>query len=353
MGEDIPSERTVGRAMEHNRFWHSAPNPLNEEAEQKETAQLPYRPYYTHQYWFIDIRYLVRFERKWVYSICIIEGVSRAMIAGMACRYQDEIAILQLMHAAFSDYGVPWGIVSDKGSVFTADAFLDVLDGLEIQPCPIESRQAWQNLIESQFNVQRRLADAKFIQAATFEEIQDQHAAFFQLFNTTRHWAHRQRTDNCLTPEAVLGRRLGRLVSQQQLQPVFRHLQFTRTINLHGLVSIQRFFIYAERGLAKKRVTVWIYEGRLNIEYKHTLLARYECKVSRKKHQLTAVTDPKLYDTPFDSPQLELFVLDDTQWLKVMQRPPFRPRLPKSTPSAKQLLLWGAEFTLYLCFFWV
>lgn len=125
-GEDTPSERTVGRAMAHNRFWHGAPDPLNPEeaAEQQETAWLPYHPYYCHQYWLIDIRYLVKFEGRWVYSICIIEGVSRAILAGMTSRYQDEIAILQLLHAAFSDYGLPWGIVSDNASVFTADAFL-------------------------------------------------------------------------------------------------------------------------------------------------------------------------------------------------------------------------------------
>lgn len=39
----------------------------------------------------------------------------------------------------------------------------------------------------------------------------------------------------------------------------------------HGLVSVQRFYIYAHRGLARERVAVWIYEGRLHIEYQQTL----------------------------------------------------------------------------------
>jgi len=77
-------------------------------------------------------------------------------------------------------------------------------------------------------------------------------------------------------------------------------------------------------------------------------LARYDCNISRNKRQLTAVTNPQLYDTPFASPQLEFFVLDDDQWLKVIQRPPFAPRKSKSGPFAKQLLLWGIEFVLYL-----
>jgi hypothetical protein len=339
--------------MTHNRFWRGAPDPLHEEKDTKpqEPAELPYHPYYFHQYWFIDIRYLVKHEGHWVYSICIIEGVSRAILAGMVSHYQDEIAILQLLQAALSDYGLPWGIVSDNASIFTADAFLDVLDGLEIQPCPIEKRQSWQNLLETQFNIQRRLADAKFKQADTFEEIQDQHAAFIQLFNTTRHWAHRERPDDSLTPMAVLDGRLGRPVNRQQLQRVFRHLQFSRIINQHGLVSVQRFYIYAERGLAKQRVTIWIYEDRLNIEYKQALLARYNCKVGRRQRQLTAVTNPQLYDTLFASPQLELFVLDDAQRLKVRQRPPFAPRKTKATAPAQQLLLWSAELSLWLWLF--
>jgi hypothetical protein len=152
MEEDTPSESTVGRAMAQNRFWRGAPHPLGQEDEAgEEPAELPYKPLYHHQYWFIDIRYLVRFEGKWVYSICIIEGVSRAILAGMVSRYQDELAILQLLHAAFGDYGVPWGIVSDNASVFNADAFMRVLEGLEIEPCPIESQQPWQNLIEIVF----------------------------------------------------------------------------------------------------------------------------------------------------------------------------------------------------------
>ena len=351
MGEDTPSERTVGRAMAQNRFWRGAPHPLGEEDEEdKEPAELPYKPLYHHQYWFIDVRYLVKFEGKWVYSICIIEGVSRTILAGMASRHQDELAILQLLHAAFGDFGVPWGIVSDNASVFTAEAFMRVLEGLEIEPCPIEAGQSWQNLIETQFNVQRRLADAKFIQAETFAEIEDLHAAFVQLFNTTRHWAHRDRTDDRLTPVGVLDGRLGRSVTPGQLRRVFRHLQFSRVVNRYGNVSIQRFYIYAERGLSKRRVTLWFYEDRLHVEYKRTLLARYHYRLKRGSTQIGSISNPKLYRTQFVSPQLELLELDDEQWTKIAQRPPYA-RRRSSLPSAfRQLAL---DFRLIsLLFFW-
>ena len=340
LGEDTPSESTVGRAMAHNRFWRGASHPLGKEDEADgETAELPYKPLYHHQYWFIDIRYLVKFEGKWVYSICIIEGVSRTILAGMASRFQDELAILQLLHAAFSDFGGPWGIVSDNASVFTAEAFMRVLEELEIEPCPIESGQSWQNLIETQFNVQRRLADAKFMQAESFAEIEELHAAFVQLFNTTRHWAHRDRTDDRLTPVAVLAGKLGRSVSLERLRRVFRHLQFTRVVNRHGNVSIQRFYIYAERGLTRRRVTLWFYEDRLHVEYKQTLLARYSYRLDRHSTKISNISRPKLYRTHYASPQLELLELDDSQWKKFLRRPEYARRRVATAKAARQLTL--------------
>ncbi|HFQ94696.1 MAG TPA: hypothetical protein ENK32_11840 [Anaerolineae bacterium] len=351
--DDTPSESTVGRAMAHNRLWRGAPHPLGQEAEsiEKEPAELPYKPLYHHQYWFIDIRYLVKFEGQWVYSICIIEGVSRAILAGMASYFQDELAILQLLHAAFGDYGTPWGIVSDNASVFTAEAFMRVLEGLEIEPCPIESGQAWQNLIETQFNVQRRLADAQFIQAETFSEIEDAHTAFIQLFNTTRHWAHRDRVDDCLTPVAVLDGRLGRSVPPEKLHRVFRHLQFSRVVNRHGNISIQRFYIYAERGLARRRVTLWFYQDRLHVEYQQTLLARYRYRLERRSTKIRNISHPKLYATPFASPQLELLELDDAQWKKIVRRPEYAKRRASLAAAARQLAF---DFLLMSwLFFWL
>jgi hypothetical protein len=194
------------------------------------------------------------------------------------------------------------------------------------------------NLIEAQFKIQLRLADAKFEQATTLEAIQAQHAAFIQTFNTTNHWAHREREDGRKTPVAVLDGERGRFQEPDTLQRVFRHLQFPRTVNQHGCVSVQRFYIYAEQGLAKHRVAVWIYADRLNIEYQQNKLARYQCALDRQQKSLTAVSHPQFYQTPFASPQLEFFELDDEQWLKVRPRPPYTRR--KSPVSfAKQIPL--------------
>jgi len=84
---------------------------------------------------------------------------------------------------------------------------------------------------------------------------------------------------------------------------------------------VQRFYLYAENGLSRQRVSIWIYEGQLRIEYQQTLLARYQCDYDRKHRQLHAVRTPTLYTTAFRSPQLELIELDDDQWRKCQRRP--------------------------------
>jgi hypothetical protein len=232
----------------------------------------------------------------------VIDGYSRQILAGMATDYQDELAILQLLHAALSAYGHPDGIVSDNAGVFTAAAYRHLWHTLTIDPDYIEKGQAWQNLIEAQFKIQLRLADARFEQATTLAEIQAAHAAFIETFNTTPHWAHRERADGRRTPMAVLDQARGRDLSPERLRQLFRQLQFGRTVNQYGFVSVQRFYIYAEQGLAKQRVSVWIYEDRLYIEHRQIPLARYHCRLDRRQKALTTVSQPHLYDTAFASP---------------------------------------------------
>jgi len=323
--EPPPSERTVGRAMAINRQFHGAPGPWQSARDAPPEAvsfkHLPYRPAYRHHLWFTDIRYLVQLDGSWVYSICLIEGYSRKIVAGMASPHQDLTAILQILFAALAEYGCPQAIVSDNGSVFRAGDYLAILRALDIEPLHIEQGKPWQNMIEAQFKVQLRLADFHFEQARTLEEVQNQHAAFIETFNTTSHWAHRTRADGHRTPVEVLGWLRGRVVEPQRLRELFGRTEFLRTVNHYGFVSVQRFYLYAENGLARQRVSIWIYEGQLRIEYHKTLLARYRCIYDARHGQLQEVSAPTLYATAFRSPQLELIELDAEQWRKCQRRP--------------------------------
>ena len=279
--EPPPSERTVGRAMAINRQFHGAPGPWqsarDDHPEAVSFTHLPYRPAYRHHLWFTDIRYLVQLDGSWVYSICLIEGYSRKIVAGMASPHPDLPAILQILFAALAEYGCPQAIMSDNGSVFRAGDYLAILHALDIEPLHIEQGKPWQNMIEAQCKVQLRLADFHFEQAQTLEDVQNQHAAFIDTFHTTSPWAHRTRADGHRTPVEVLGWLRGRVVAPQRLRELFGRTEFLRTVNYYGFVSVQRFYLYAENGLARQRVSIWIYEGQLSIEYHKTLLARYRC----------------------------------------------------------------------------
>jgi transposase len=322
--EKVPSERTVGRAMAINRQFHGAPpswvSDKRPDAPDNEPKQLPYQPLYRHHYWFIDIRYLVQRDGNWVYSICILEGYSRKILAGMASSYQDEIAVLQILAAALAEYGCPAGLVSDNGAVFDAEVYKAILAALDIERCPIEKGKPWENLIEAQFKVQLRLADHKFEQAETLDALQAEHARFIETFNTTPHWAHQEREDGLQTPVDVLAWVRGRLVEPDTLRQVLRQVQLERLVDRRGYISVQRFYIYAERGLARQRVSVWLYEGRLHIEYQQTMLARYAYRYDRKQKRLQAVDQPQIQRTIYADPQLELWELDDEQWRKVLER---------------------------------
>lgn len=155
-GDKPPSERTISRAMALNRQHYGAPGPWATDKTpviDERVKEFPFVPAYRHRYWFIDLRYLVRIgeDKHWTYSICVIEGYSRKILAGMAAEYQDSVAIIQLLEPALAEYGKPEGIVSDNGSVFTADAYTGLLRELGIEICYIEKGKPWENLIETQF----------------------------------------------------------------------------------------------------------------------------------------------------------------------------------------------------------
>jgi putative transposase len=322
--EKVPSQRTVGRAMAINRKFHGAPPPWKsnkKEVEPDATPKyLPYRPQYRQEMWFVDVRYLVKINDRWVYSICVLEGYSRTILAGMASEHQDLASVLQILFAALTQYGCPDVIVSDNAKVFYAHHYLAILEALDTEPKYIEKGKPWENLVEAQFKVQLRLADYKFELAQNFEEIQERHAEFIETFNATRHHAHRARADGRRTPITVLDWVRGRAVEPEKLQQLFQAVRFDRTVNRNGFVSIQRYYLYAEQGLSRKRVSIWIYEGKLRIEYQQTMLAKYICDYDQHQKQLQDVSQPTLFQTPFKSPQLILFDLDDEQWLKIRQR---------------------------------
>lgn len=67
--------------------------------------------------------------------------------------------------------------------------------------------------------------------------------------------------------------------------------------------------MYGERGLAHQPVTVWVYEGTLKVEYQTVTLSKYRVELRDDRKRITDVSNPRIAETIFRSPQLTLFDL--------------------------------------------
>lgn len=93
-------------------------------------------------------------------------------------------------------------LVSDGEGVFKAKDAEAIYAALGIRKEQIDTRQACQNDIESNFNVMRRMADYHAARATTWGELQAIHDRFFHDHNHQAHFAHRERTDGRFSPAA-------------------------------------------------------------------------------------------------------------------------------------------------------
>src|SRR5260370_18610224 len=80
--------------------------------------------------------------------------------------------------------------------------------------------------------------------------------------------------------------------------------RYTRHLDTHGLLRFQNWKLYAERGLPKAPVTVWVYDGSLKVEYQAVTLATYSAEVEANHRHLRQVTSPRLGPPPFRPPPL-------------------------------------------------
>lgn len=83
--------------------------------------------------------------------------------------------------------------------------------------------------------------------------------------------------------------------------------------------------MYGEPGLPGQAAVVWLYGETLTVAFGDTPLAQYRVQYQPDLRQLRTVDEPRVFDTPYRSPQLPLWDVREDEWLKV-QRLPRRPR---------------------------
>src|SRR5205085_4795597 len=116
----------------------------------------PYKARHPHEYWFIDGRQMdIALDGvKW-WSILILEGYSRTILAGAMAPTEATWAALMVLYTACVRYGAPPSLVSDSGGAYTSDAFEAVCGRLEIDHKTIVST----TLVTISFTYMRSEAD--------------------------------------------------------------------------------------------------------------------------------------------------------------------------------------------------
>ena len=100
---------------------------------------------------------------KW-WSIIILDGYSRTLLAGAMAPSEASWAALMVLYTACLRYGAPHTLISDSGGAYISHEFEAVCRRLEIDHQTIISTQgeSYMNLMETHFNIQRRLYDYQF-----------------------------------------------------------------------------------------------------------------------------------------------------------------------------------------------
>lgn len=336
------SRATCGRLLALNRSLYGIEVPKGAPRPKKE---MPFKATFRHEYWSVDVRYIEEHRiadvEGPIYLISILENYSRAVLASKISPTQNQWDYLEVLFAALSSAGAPKAIVSDGGAIFSCNQALAVYKALGIKKERIEKRQAWQNYIETHFNIFRRMADAKFAVAISWEQALGIHHKWMLDYNHQRHWAHEKREDGRHSPAEVMGWHKGTMYPEAVLDRILFATRWTRYLDKHGFVRFSSWKFYGERGLAHQPVTVWVSEGTLKIQYQATTLSKYTVQLQEDRRHVQEVSNPRLADTPFRSAQLTLIDLGPDQWLLYWRTSAYAPaRRKQSVPGIVQLPLF-------------
>jgi transposase len=326
------SPRTCSRILAINRKLYDDVLPKPTLREKK---PMPFAAHYPHEIWTIDIRYLDMVPLgPMPYCITILDNYSRAVVASAISRRKNLASVLIVLFAALRNHGAPKEIVSDGEHIFKAKQLLNIYHDLGIMRAQIDKRQSWQSYLETNFNVQRRMADDAFSNVTNWADLLAEHERWIGSFNYQSHWAHKDRDDGKRSPFEVLDGALGVVYSEQDLHRVFYTTRFTRRLDKIGYVRFRNWRLYGEAGLAHEAATLWLYNEELTVVFGEQPLAYYTVEYQPDHKHFRSVTDPQVIETPYRSPQLALWELGEGEWLKILRLPPPAPRTKRLEAAA-------------------
>jgi len=263
---------------------------------------------------------------RW-WSLIILDGYSRTMLAGAVAPSEASWVALTVLYTACQRYGLPVHLISDSGGAFISDAFEGVCRRLTIDHQTIVSTQgqSYMNLMETHFNIQRRLYDYQLALTDTPQEFDEAHQRFLGLYNTTAHQGLLKDKFDPPIPLHVLGDSKGRLLSPQELTRKFAQALFVRTTNRYGCVTLHRSHFYVDHGLNQTPVLLWVTGEDLQAVYDHVLLAEYTCHYDLRSGTVTRLRLGHWYPSPFAAAQAQSILIERTpQDSQIVARSPAR-----------------------------
>jgi len=343
------SRATCGRVLAQVREIYGYDKPKAGGGAKK---AMPFASDRHHEYWTADVRYLDMLDEGMlaggmVYAITIIENYSRAVLASSLTRRQDLNAFLAVLYRAIQEYGPPEAFVTDSGSIFLASRARAIYRLLGIRKVEIEKGKPWQSYIETAYNTQRRMADFHFASAEDWAGLLEAHDKWMTDYNVQEHYAHRHRKEGRRSPSEVLSWVKTPRYQQEDLERAFFSARHTRTLDDLGYLTLQRFRLYAEEGLAGREVAVWMQEDALTVEYGGQALSRYEVECDPAGGavavgRLRGVKSHALFEHSIVVSQLKLFdlaeILGEDGWLKAVRLADYAPRRPRRPELLQQVL---------------
>jgi len=318
------SMRTVERIMAlHRRVSPDIPHRSRTRPRQTAPGLHPFKATAAHEYWFIDGR-IMDFALdgvKW-WSLSVRDGYSRTLLAGATAPAEASWVALTVLYTACRRYGAPAHLISDQGGAYISN---DVEAGctrlgIDHRTSTSPQGESYKNLMETPFNIQRRLYDYQCSLARTPLEFEQAHQDFLQLYNTTAHQGLLKEQCTPPIPLEVLGEAKGRLLPPDDLARKFSRALFPRTTNRYGCVPLPSDHCYVEAGLPKTQVLRGVYGNALRAVFDTVVGAAYHCHYNLREGKVTDIRDGRFPPTRFASSQGTLLPLNPHEAL-VLYRP--------------------------------
>ena len=145
-------------------------------------------------------------------------------------------------------------------------------------------------------------------------------------YNFQKHLAHEKREDGRHSPAEVLGWVTGKQYKPDSMYRAFSAICETRRLSRAGYVRFRDFLLYGERALAGHSAMINIFQDTLALEYGEHPLAKYSVEWQPDDKHLLRVGNPRLYDQPYQSPQLNLWPSQAVEWFVILKATPYGPR---------------------------